>query len=106
DQTGFVLLAPAAASFVKATSPVPSAFTTQMLAVLLALAAPVPSSSREDENAILVPSGDQTGLVLSAPKAVRPVKKIAPVPSRFTTQMLVVLLTFAASLPPKARPES
>ncbi len=49
------------------------------------------------------PSHGCTGVKLSAPAAVSPVKWVGLVPSAFTTQMFEVLLVLAASLPSKAR---
>src|SRR5215468_4998779 len=48
DQTGLKLLAKVEVSLVNAAAPVPSGFTTQMFAVLLMLAASLPSNARDD----------------------------------------------------------
>src|SRR5262249_53503394 len=88
DQTGGPkLLAAIAVSLVKAVGMEPSAFTTQMLEVELILAALLPSSLRDETKAILVPSGDHTGVKLWAFGAVSLVKAVGLVPSAFTTQM-------------------
>src|SRR5215472_9167625 len=48
DHTGLRLVANMEVSLVNAAAPDPSGFTTQMFAVLLVLAASLPSSARED----------------------------------------------------------
>ena len=69
--SGTSLPAPAAVSLVRGVAPEPSAFTTQMLRVVLVLAASMlVSSARCDEKKICVPPGDHIGKKLPAPAAV------------------------------------
>src|SRR5215472_7149594 len=82
----------------------PSAFITQMLATELVLAALLPSRARADAKAILLPSGDQTGLASNdAMLAVSLVSGVGLVPSAFITQTFWVAWVLRASLPSRAR---
>src|SRR5262249_19568131 len=104
DQAGMVLATPPAVSLVRAVAPEPSALMTQTLAA--GFAESLPSKARADPNAILVPSGDQTGNALFALLAVSRVSGVAPEPSDLITQMFFVVLVLAASLPSRARAET
>jgi hypothetical protein len=87
---------------VKGCGPVPSGFITQIF--LLAMAASVPLSAREDMYAIFVPSGDHAGDTLAAKLAVRVVTGVAPLPSALTIQILAI--GARVLLPSRARVES
>src|SRR5260370_36367686 len=95
----------AAVNVVSAVAPEPSAFTTQILAALFVFAASLPSKARGDSKVILLPSGDHTRRerIVKTPVVIILVTAVAPEPSAFMTQMLVVLFVFAASLPSNAR---
>src|SRR5215471_1623201 len=103
DHAGKKLLP--AVSFVSGIAPEPSAFITQTLVLLPGFAASLPSKARDDLKTILLPSGDHAGIKLPAPSAVSLVRALAPEPSAFITQMLLIALVFAASLPSRARCE-
>src|SRR5262245_48888807 len=109
DQACPSLLAPLAVSFVNGVTPEPSGFITQMFKVPFVLLASVPSRARFDLNAILLPSGDQTGdtpVKKSTFTAESLVKGPAFEPSGFITQMLRTPLVSRALLPLIARLES
>src|SRR5260370_28026223 len=95
----------AAVNLVSAAAPEPSAFTTQILAVLFVFAASLPSKARGDSKVILLPSGDHTRRerIVKTPVVIILVTAVAPEPSAFLTPMFGVLFLFAASLPSQPR---
>src|SRR2546425_3697170 len=74
DHCGEALPAKPAVALVKAVSPVPSAFTPQMLDVPFPLPASLPSSLRLGPTTTRVPACDHFGAKLKAPAAIELVK--------------------------------
>jgi hypothetical protein len=89
-------------------APEPSAFISQMLEVEFVFTPSLPGLRfLADSKAILLPSGDHTGLRLLAPEAVSLVNGVAPEPSGLMRQMFAVPFAFAASrFGSRARPEA
>src|SRR6516225_3817539 len=84
--------------------PEPSAFITQTF--VKRFEALLPSKAPLESNAILLPSGDQDGPMLSDETAVNWVSGVAPEPSGFITHMFEVRPVLKASLPSRARSDS
>src|SRR5215471_10442526 len=90
-------------SLVNGKTPEPSLFISQRFVLSFVSTASLPFRARLDENAIFVPSGDQTGRAVD-PAALSRVKGTAPEPS--SNQIFEVPFEFAVSLPSGFRAES